>query len=94
MHDRLRILDATHLAAKVDLFRLPEPPPGTPAAEAPGSADSEARFGRKSATKSCYGYQENLRFSEHLATDAGRISDSHSELITAELRDERAVASL
>ena len=32
-HDRLRIIDATHLAAKVDLFRLPPPPPGTPPAQ-------------------------------------------------------------
>ena len=69
VHDRLRILDATHLAAKVDLFRLP--PPGTPPAQAPGSPDPDARFGRKSAKKSFYGYKE------HLATDAD------SELITA-----------
>lgn len=71
VHDRLRILDATHLRAKADLFRLPPPPPGTPPAQAPGSPDPEARFGRKSATKSFYGYKE------HLATDAD------SELITA-----------
>ena len=71
VHDRLRIIDATHLAAKVDLFRLPPPPPGTPAAEAPGSPDPDARFGRKSAKKSFYGYKQ------HLATDAD------SELITA-----------
>ena len=54
--DRLRIIDATHLAAKVDLFRLPLTPAETPLAQAPGSPDSDARFGRKSATKSCYGY--------------------------------------
>ena len=71
IHDRLRILDATHLAAKVDLFRLPPLPLGTPPAQAPGSPDPEARFGRKSAKKSFYGYKE------HLATDAD------SELITA-----------
>ena len=84
VHDRLRIIDATHLAAKVDLFRLPEPPPGTPAAEAPGSPDPDARFGRKSEKKSFYGYPSTwLRAvslsnrKEHLATDAD------SELITA-----------
>jgi len=71
VHDRLRIIDATHLAAKVDLFRLPSTPPERPLAQAPGSPDPEARFGRKSATKSFYGYKE------HLATDAD------SELITA-----------
>jgi len=70
VHDRLRIIDATHLAAKVDLFRLPQPPRGTPAAQAPGSPDPDARFGRKSVKKSFYGYKE------HLATDAD------SELIT------------
>ena len=71
MHDRLRIIDATHLQAKVDLFRLPSAPPGTPPSEAPGSPDPDARFGRKSAKKSFYGYKE------HMAIDAD------SELITA-----------
>jgi len=71
VHDRLRIIDATHLQAKVDLFRLPVAPPGTPPSEAPGSPDPDARFGRKSAKQSFYGYKE------HLAIDAD------SELITA-----------
>jgi len=71
VHDRLRIIDATDLQAKVDLFRLPPPPPGTPPSEAPGSPDPDARFGRKSAKKSFYGYKE------HIAIDAD------SELITA-----------
>ena len=71
VHDRLRIIDATHLAAKVDLFRLPAAPPETALAEAVGSPDPDARFGRKSVKKSFYGYKE------HLATDAD------SELITA-----------
>ena len=84
VHDRLRIIDATHLAAKVDLFRLPPTPAETPLAQAPGSPDPEACFGRKSATKSFYGYPSTwLRAvslsnrKEHLATDAD------SELITA-----------
>jgi IS5 family transposase len=71
VHDRLRIIDATHLAAKVDLFRLPPNLSGDGPARAAGSPDPDARFGRKSATKSFYGYKE------HLATDAD------SELITA-----------
>ena len=62
VHDRLGILDAPRLAAKVDFFRLP--PPGTPPAQATGSPDPDARFGRKSAKKRFYGYKE------HLATDA------------------------
>jgi len=50
--DRLQIIDASHLQAKVDLFRLPEPPADTSSAAAPGSPDADARFGRKSANKS------------------------------------------
>ena len=57
VHDRLRILDATHLAAKVDLFRLPLPPPEMPPAQAPGSPDPQSqceaggrgRWGRRPA---------------------------------------------
>jgi IS5 family transposase len=71
VHDRLRIIDATDLQAKVDLFRLPPSGPGTPPSQAPGAPDPEARFGRKSAKKSFYGYKQ------HLALDAD------SELITA-----------
>jgi IS5 family transposase len=71
VHDRLRIIDATDLQAKVDLFRLPAAAPGTPPSEAPGSPDPDVRFGRKSANKSFYGYKE------HIAIDAD------SELITA-----------
>lgn len=67
VHDRLRIIDATHLAAKVDLFRLPHDAP----VQAAASPDPDARFGRKSPAKGFYGYKE------HLATDAD------SELITA-----------
>ena len=56
IHDRVRIIDATHLQAKADPFRLPEAPPDTPSAEAPGSPDPDARFGRKSEKRSFYGY--------------------------------------
>ena len=69
--DRLQIIDATHLQAKVDLFRLPQPPADTPPAQAPGSPDSDARFGRKSETKSFYGYKEHIGI------------DADSELVTA-----------
>jgi IS5 family transposase len=58
--DRLQIIDATHLQAKVDLFRLPEPPVDGPPAAAPGSPDADARFGRKSEKKSFYGYKEHM----------------------------------
>ena len=69
--DRLQIIDATHLQAKVDLFRLPEPPGDTPPATAPGSPDADARFGRKSEKKSFYGYKEHMGL------------DPDSELVTA-----------
>jgi len=69
--DRLQIIDATHLQAKVDLFRLPQPPVDTPPAQAPGSPDPDARFGRKSETKSFYGYKEHIGI------------DADSELVTA-----------
>jgi len=69
--DRLQIIDATHLQAKVDLFRLPQPPADAPPAQAPGSPDPDARFGRKSETKSFYGYKEHIGI------------DADSELVTA-----------
>lgn len=69
--DRLQIIDATHLQAKADLFRLPEPPSDTPSAVAPGSPDPDARFGRKSKNKSFYGYKEHMGI------------DADSELVTA-----------
>jgi len=68
VHDRLRIIDATHLAAKVDLFRLCQSRPGEVAQKSP---DPDARFGRKSPRQSFYGYKE------HAAIDAD------SQLITA-----------
>ena len=83
VHDRLRIIDATHLAAKVDLFRLPAARPETAPAEAVGSPDPDARFGRKSVKKSFYGYKE------HLATDADSevfapLVDHHTREVTAD----------
>ena len=43
VNDRLRIIDATDLQAKADLFRLAEAPPNIPLAQAPGSPDPDAR---------------------------------------------------
>jgi len=62
--EKLQIIDATHLQAKVDLFRLPPPPPQSSSAKAPGSPDPDARFGRKSDATGFYGYKE------HIGTDA------------------------
>jgi len=81
--DRLQIIDATHLQAKVDLFRLPPAPPGTPPSEAPGSPDPDARFGRKSAKKSFYGYKEHMGLDPDselvtaVSVTPGNVPDSH-----------------
>lgn len=70
--DRLHIIDATDIAAKVDLFRLKKE-------HAQGddddtyvdrnSPDPEARFGRKSKKKGFYGYKAHI------------VEDADSELI-------------
>lgn len=70
--DRLHIIDATHMAAKVDLFRLKQE-------HAQGedddtyvdrnSPDPDARFGRKSKKKGFYGYKAHI------------VEDADSELI-------------
>jgi len=70
VHDRLRIIDATHLEAKVDLFRLREERMENLEPRGAGP-DPEARFGHKTKRKTFYGYKE------HIAMDAD------SELITA-----------
>ena len=97
--DRLQIIDATHLQAKVDLFRLPEPPADTPPAVAPGSPDPDARFGRKSEKKSFYGYKEHIgidadselvtgvRVTAGNVADSqilGPLIDSHAQEVTAD----------
>jgi len=68
VHDRLRIIDATHLEAKVDLFRLNKSQQGQVEQNSP---DPDARFGRKSKRKGFYGYKEHAAI------------DPDSELITA-----------
>jgi IS5 family transposase len=70
--DRLHIIDATHMAAKVDLFRLKKE-------HSQGdddhtfvdrnSPDPDARFGRKSKKKGFYGYKAHI------------VEDADTELI-------------
>jgi IS5 family transposase len=70
--DRLHIIDATHIAAKVDLFRLKkEHREGDDDDHYVDrhSPDPDARFGRKSKKKSFYGYK------------AHEVQDADSELI-------------
>jgi IS5 family transposase len=74
VRDRLHIIDATDIAAKVDLFRLKKE-------HAQGddddtyvdrnSPDPEARFGRKTKKKGFYGYKAHI------------VEDADSELIVA-----------
>jgi IS5 family transposase len=77
VHDRLRIIDATHIEAKVDLFRLKREEEKKPEEKREekyvdkNSPDADARFGHKTKKKSFYGYKE------HIAVDAD------SEIITA-----------
>jgi len=64
--DRLHILDSTHIAAKVDLFRLKQEQEDDDddTYVDRNSPDPDARFGRKSEDKGFYGYKE------HCALDA------------------------
>jgi IS5 family transposase len=72
--DRLHILDATHINAKVDLFRLKKEhcrgdDDDTWADR--NSPDPDARFGRKSKGKGFYGYKAHI------------VEDAETELIVA-----------
>jgi IS5 family transposase len=97
--DRLQIIDATHLQARVDLFRLPQAAADTPSAQAPGSPDPDARFGRKSEKKSFYGYKEHIGIDADtelvttVSVTPGNVADSqmlgplidaHSQEVTAD----------
>jgi transposase, IS5 family len=64
--DRLHILDSTHIAAKVALFRLKQDQEDDDddTYVDRGSPDPDARFGRKSPDKGFYGYKD------HCALDA------------------------
>ena len=72
--DRLHILDATHMAAKVDLFRVKQEHANQDNDDDQGyidrgSPDPEARFGRKSKKQGFYGYKCHM------------VEDADSELI-------------
>ena len=73
--DRLHIIDSTHIAARVDLFRLKKEHKGKGDSDDEDhyvdrhSPDPDARFGRKSKKKSFYGYK------------AHKVEDADSEFI-------------
>jgi IS5 family transposase len=61
--DRLHIIDATHMAAKVDLFRLKKEHREGDDDDTyvdRNSPDPDARFGRKSKKKGFYGYKAHI----------------------------------
>jgi len=70
--DRLHIIDATHMTAKVDLFRLQKEHQGSDDDDHyvdRNSPDPDARFGRKTPKKGFYGYKSHV------------VQDADSELI-------------
>jgi IS5 family transposase len=59
--DRLHILDSTHIAAKVDLFRLKQKRDEDDDHYVDsGSPDPDARFGHKTEKKKFYGYKHHI----------------------------------
>jgi len=78
VHGRLRTIDATHLQAEADLFRLLEPPLDTPAAQALGSSDPDARFERKSQKKSFYSHKEHFAM---LTDECGNLYDDSQVMV-------------
>jgi len=93
--DELRIIDATHQTADVDVHRKHEPKPEdkdkwiSPQAK-PGATDKDARFGAKSKTKKFFGYKHHTGIdSKHgvitnSATSPGHMHDGDylEEMIT------------
>jgi IS5 family transposase len=92
--DKLRVIDSTHMQAKVDIAKALSK---TEASEKkaddsnpilPGSSDPDARFGAKSKTKKFYGYKH------HIALDAGSDFITHSVTSGGNLSDNDFVDSL
>jgi IS5 family transposase len=82
--DRLHIIDATHMTAKVDLFRLKQEHQDGDDDDHyvdHNSPDPDARFGRKSPKKGFYGYKSHMvqdadsEFLVQAATTPGNVPD-------------------
>jgi IS5 family transposase len=82
--DRLHIIDATHMTAKVDLFRLKKEPRDGDDDDHyvdRNSPDPDARFGRKTPKKGFYGYKSHMvqdadsEFLVEAATTPGNVPD-------------------
>jgi IS5 family transposase len=86
--DKLRIIDSTHMVAKVDIAQALSKAatwensdhPANPIL--PASSDPDARFGAKSPTKKFYGYKHHMAvdadcdFITHSETSGGNLSDN------------------
>jgi len=74
--DRLHILDSTHIAAKVDLFRLKQEKQDDDDDDYVdrNSPDPDARFGRKTPQKGFFGYKEHCA----MDADSGIITESQT----------------
>jgi len=88
--DRLHILDSTHIAAKVDLFRLKQEQQGDEdnTYVDRGSPDPDARFGRKTPQSGFYGYKE------HCALDADSGLIVAQETTPGQVADHQVFTSL
>jgi IS5 family transposase len=84
--NKLRVIDSTHMQAKVDIAKALSKAEASEKKEdnpiLPGSSDPDARFGAKSKTKKFYGYKHHIAidaksdFITHSATSGGNLSDN------------------
>ena len=97
--DRLCIVDATHVQAKVNTYRMnserDKDDPGSP----PSKVDPDARFGHKSKNKPFFGYKVGIGMdkdtnivtkvtatpgNEHDSTHFAAVADEKAETVTAD----------
>ena len=91
--DKLSLVDATAIRAKVDIYKLKKPG-GGPAPEGGsgggGGPDPDARWGKKSKKKPFYGYKAHAAVddgSELITRVAVTAADSHDGSVFAEVHD-------
>jgi len=80
--EKLKVIDATHVEADVNRFKLLEKRAETHQSIPDASPDPDAAFGRKSRTKPFYGYKSHERIDakigiiEDLVVTPGNVSDT------------------
>ena len=98
--DRLCIVDATHVQAKVNTYRMnTEQRDNNPDTDPPSRIDPDARHGHKSKNKPFFGYKVGIGLdkdsnivtrvtatpgNEHDSTHFAEIADSHAKIVTAD----------